>query len=101
MSRNPPTNIQARLQEGSILIEWEVDSFFPDPESPDNILIELGEGGPNRSLGGDARSVELGAGELTPFAGTNLAVNIGFQWDGGVPEWGSIGLFIPAPGEGP
>jgi hypothetical protein len=101
LSRNPPANVHATAQEGSVLVEWEVDSFFPDPEPPHHIIVELGAGGPNKGLDGDERSVELTAEELTPFAGTTVVVNVGFQWDGGVPLWSTIDFSIPARGEGP
>ena len=44
MSRRPPKNVQATDQEGSVLVEWEIDDFFPNPESPDDIIIEVGQG---------------------------------------------------------
>ncbi|WP_329580826.1 hypothetical protein [Streptomyces sp. NBC_01361] len=100
VSRKPPTNMTASVRPGVVTVEWEVDDFFGDPESPDRVIVELGMGGPSKYLGGDERSVDLTADELEPYAGSQLAVNVGFQWDDGVPEWGSIGITLPRQGDG-
>jgi hypothetical protein len=86
MSRWAPRVFQPTIQKDSVLVEWEVDAF-PDSESPDTVIVELGKGGPRKFLDGDERSIELSAAELSPFAGITLAVNIGFQWDDGEEKW--------------
>jgi hypothetical protein len=100
MSRWAPRVFQPTIQKDSVLVEWEVDAF-PDSESPDTVIVELGKGGPRKFLDGDERSIELSAAELSPFAGITLAVNIGFQWDDGEEKWSFALIFIPAPGDGP
>ncbi len=102
MSRDAPINVRVTPQEGSILVEWDIDSFgTTEPETPHNIIIELGQGGPSKSLDGEETSTEIDAALLAPFAGVTIAINVGFQWDGGVPLWSFTLLFVPLPGNGP
>lgn len=107
MSRRPPDIVQAGLQsDGNLRIAWEVDSFFSDSESPDDVLAEIG--GQPRDLGGDARSLDISADELKPLTGTTLTINIGFKWTGPPDDirWSTLSLLIPrsgttAPAQGP
>ena len=108
MSRWAPV-VQAGLQgDGTLLIEWALDTFFPDAEGPERVRVEYGGG--ERVLGGDDRSHELSADEVKRFAGSILVVNVGFTWSGPPDEtlWSTVsvplpraGTFVPAPPDRP
>ncbi len=40
MSHWPPTQ-WGETSDGSLEIDWEVDSFYQDSESPDDVLVDL------------------------------------------------------------
>lgn len=101
MSRKAPKNVQATVQQGSVVLEWELDDFFPDPETPDRVIIEIGQSEPLLTVPGNELSVELEARLFEPFVNRVVVINVAFQWDKDPPLPSSTNVFIPGPGDGP
>ncbi len=86
MTRRPPAILGVlSSSDGGFEVRWEVDTFFPDSEPPERVLIEL-NGVLFRELDGDDGSVEVSAAAIVAL-GTSL-VNVGviFWWSGSPPE---------------
>lgn len=65
--------------DGSLKIVWEVDTFFPDSESPDDVFVDL-DGNAYSDLGATGRSIEIPPKALAPFQGKALIVGVTFKW---------------------
>ena len=107
MSHWPPNITQwGETSDGSLEIAWEVDSFFPDSEPPDDVLVDL-DAVLYQDLGETGRSVTIPPKDLKRFQGTVLNVGVTFTWSG--PPADSkvssvsiqVGSPIPVQGNGP
>jgi hypothetical protein len=67
--------------DGSLEIVWEVDSFYSDPEAPEDVSVDL-DGIPYRDLGAAGRSIAIPPKDLARFQGTVLVVDVTFKWLG-------------------
>lgn len=80
MSHWPPSFTEyGSTSDGSIKIVWEVDSFFPDSEAPNDVLVDL-DGIQYQDQGPDGRSIEIPPKDLKPFQGQILNVGVTFKW---------------------
>ncbi|MFE2644608.1 hypothetical protein ACFXDO_18855 [Streptomyces nigra] len=102
MSRHAPTPPQLTVQESSLLIEWDIDRFFPESEEPDRIILifSAGDSTVERFLDSSERSVELSAELLRPLAGMILTITIGFQWGQDPPLMTAGAIYLPKVDEG-
>ncbi len=102
MSRHAPTPPQLMVQESSLLIEWDIDRFFPESEEPDRIILifSAGDSTVERFLDSSERSVELSAELLRPLAGMILTIIIGFQWGQDPPLMTAGAIYLPKVDEG-
>jgi hypothetical protein len=82
MSHQAPSITEwGSTSDGSMKVAWEVDSFFPDSEAPDDVLVDL-DGIEYRDLGSAAREIEIPPKDLKPFEGHVLIVGVTFKWSG-------------------
>ncbi|MFJ5307971.1 hypothetical protein [Streptomyces sp. NPDC088350] len=101
MSRKPPANIVGSFtDEGALHLEWDLDRFFPDPEEPDNVWVELPHGIATPIMDGSVRSADLPKAALQPYAGTLVTGDVVFKWNG-PPDDVQAGAFqVVVPGGG-
>ncbi len=107
MSHQPPSITEwGSTSDGSMKIVWEVDTFFPDSEAPDDVFVDL-DLIEYRDLGSAGREIEIPPKDLKPFEGHVLIVGVTFKWSGSPPDTKVSSVSIPVggsvapPGNGP
>ncbi|WP_329391822.1 hypothetical protein OG625_40895 (plasmid) [Streptomyces sp. NBC_01351] len=102
MSRKPPTiTVQYLKGDGSLHLEWDLDRFFPDPEDPDEVWIELPAGPVTGPMDGrEVREIDLPASTVQPYAGTVLGGSVVFKWTGPPDDVQGSAFAIALPGGG-
>jgi hypothetical protein len=81
MSHWPPKIVElSSTSDGALHVEWEIDSFFPDSEPPDEIWVVFGSY--VYTLDKDAREIDIPSSALAPFAGTTAGGTVTFKWIG-------------------
>jgi hypothetical protein len=95
MSHWPPRIVGlSSTAEGALHVEWEVDSFFPDSEAPDETWVAFGLALTQVT---DATEIDIPGSVLAPFAGTTVGGAVTFKWIGppddlkGSPFYVSVG----------
>ncbi|MET8681977.1 hypothetical protein ABZW18_31465 [Streptomyces sp. NPDC004647] len=82
MSRKPPTISALYLQnDGSLHIEWDLDSFFENPEEPDEVWVELPGGIVSEVMAGGTRKFDVPAVVVEAYMGTVLNGSVVFKWN--------------------
>ncbi|MFJ7066796.1 hypothetical protein [Streptomyces sp. NPDC101115] len=82
-SRKPPVVTVVQLtDEGALHLEWDLDRFFPDPEEPDEVWVELPHGLATEPMDGAVRETDVPAAQIQPYAGRVLAGSVVFKWAG-------------------
>jgi hypothetical protein len=66
---------------GSVTVEWEVDTFFPNSEAPDDVWVEINSAF-YRDLGRDGRSITIPASDFSTIPGNVIAIGVSFKWAG-------------------
>jgi hypothetical protein len=82
MSRKPPAiTVQYLRPDGSVHLEWDLDSFFPDPEAPDQVWVELANWiSPPQS--GVTRSLDIPAAVVAQHPAGQITGSVVFRWIG-------------------
>ena len=86
MARHPPSILSlASSDGGGVEITWAIDTFFPDSEAPEKVLVDL-NGVLFSELDGDETSVEIPQARLAALGTTVAAISISFWWSGEPPQ---------------
>ncbi|MFI1622548.1 hypothetical protein ACH4VT_37155 [Streptomyces lydicus] len=82
MTRHPPAIKSVVPTDGGDLdVEWSVDDFFPDSESPDKVRIDL-NGKFFRELEGSSTEVQVPKSAILALGAPEVSVSVSFFWDG-------------------
>ncbi|MGW0885845.1 hypothetical protein [Streptomyces sp. NPDC002671] len=82
MTRHPPAiESVAPTDDGNLAVEWSVDDFFADSESPDKVRIDL-NGILFRELDGNSTEVQVPKAVILAFGAPEIFVSVSFFWDG-------------------
>jgi hypothetical protein len=95
MARHAPSILSvASADGGGVEVTWAVDTFFPDAEAPEKVLVDL-NGVLFSELDGDETSVEIPQARLAALGTTVAAISISFWWSGEPPQELQSTLTLP------
>jgi hypothetical protein len=65
---------------GALTVNWSIDTFYPDSESPDDVAIEINNETYKDNLGGDAVSLTISSSDIARFPGDAIIITVVFKW---------------------
>ena len=80
--------------EGGFDLHWGVDTFFPDSDAPEKVLVDL-NGLAFKELDGDEDSVEVPLAVITALGSPAISVSVSFWWSGPPAEELQSSLIVP------
>lgn len=96
MANRPPDITTWSWNDGTLTVNWEVDTFFGDSSDPDDVSVELDNATYKDHLGADARSIVIPSKDLAGLP-PSFSVTVVFEWpEENDSQGSSINLEKPA-----
>lgn len=85
MTRHPPSIDSVVPTDGGLTVDWSVDDFFADSESPDKVRVDL-NGVVFRELAGDSTELQVPKASILALGASEVMVSVSFLWNGSPSE---------------
>jgi hypothetical protein len=100
MQRAPSITLYSYDSNSALTVTWEIDSFFPSSEAPDDVSIEINNLTYKKNLGSNARSIVIPAVDLARLPGVEIGFTVVFEWIGTPSNAQRASVNIPLLGRG-